>query len=137
MPTRRTATSTSPASRRGGGRRSIVSSPGRTQTRASTASTRLVAPRVIGFVLMVVRGQAKLAPVVVLELIHVLFGDESRAGVDKRLDRFATDRLDEGINAQRGHLGGELRDRCVLDACGHGLSLAAAEIEADQNNVGR
>ena len=54
---------------------------------------------------------------------------------DQRLDLFAADRLDQRVDAELGHLGRELRDCRVLGAGGQRLGLAAAEVEADQDDV--
>ena len=50
-------------------------------------------------------------------------------------DLLAVDRLDQRIDAEFGHLRRELRHRGVFHSGGDGFRLAAAEVEADQDDV--
>ena len=100
----------------GAGRCSSRSSPGSTQTRASMTardgfrwSMRRWPRRWIG-------AGWRRPRRLLLELGHVVLGDQGGAGVDQRLDLLAADGLDQRIDAELGHLGRELRHGGVLDA---------------------
>jgi len=81
------------------------------------------------------KASGRFSPVALFELVHVVLGDERRAGIDQLLHLAAIDRLHERLDAERGHLGRELRDRRVLLSGRDRLGLAAAEVEADEDDL--
>ena len=71
--------------------------------------------------------------VISLEILDVVRRHEARAGVDVGFDLLAPDRLDDRIDPEFAHLSRELRDGRILDAGLDRFELAAAGVEADEN----